>query len=72
MANGNTLRIQGSGAGSLAPYVHGLRIDEIPTTRNWLRFGEVSQGATIEFRLGSEPDTTWGAGEGDAPQGGGG
>jgi putative alpha-1,2-mannosidase len=67
LANGSTLTIDADGAGPGAPYVRGLRVDGAPTTRSWLRFGEVSGGAALDFEMGPAPDRDWGSGAADLP-----
>ncbi|HVU35131.1 MAG TPA: GH92 family glycosyl hydrolase [Opitutaceae bacterium] len=64
---GGDLVIRGDGAGAGAPYVQRLKIDGREWSKPWLRFSTLSQGATIEYRLGPTPRTDWGADANDAP-----
>ncbi|MBN2498918.1 MAG: GH92 family glycosyl hydrolase [Deltaproteobacteria bacterium] len=67
LADGRRLAIRGQGAGSNAPYIQSLQIDGTPTTRSWLRFGELSEAASLDFVMGSSPNADWGSGEADLP-----
>ncbi|MFH1531631.1 MAG: glycoside hydrolase domain-containing protein [Pseudomonadota bacterium] len=67
LANGETLTINAAGAGVGAPYIHGLEIDGVPTTKSWVPFSDVSHGATLDYTMGSTPKGDWGAGVADLP-----
>jgi putative alpha-1,2-mannosidase len=65
LANGATLRIVNQSDGDGA-YVRGISIDGVPTSRSWVRFAEISHGATLTFTTG-EPNESWGRAETDRP-----
>jgi putative alpha-1,2-mannosidase len=67
LANGSTLAITADGAGDDAPYIQGLEVDGTPTTRSWLRFDDVSDGAVLDFTMGAEPAYDWGSDLADLP-----
>jgi putative alpha-1,2-mannosidase len=67
LANGKTITIEGEGAGPTASFVQSLSIDGTPTTHSWLRFADVSDGATLHFKMGAAANETWGAGAADRP-----
>jgi predicted alpha-1,2-mannosidase len=60
---GGTLQING---GSTAQYVQGVSLNGAATTRSWLRYGDISGNATLNYTMGSSP-STWGTGAGDVP-----
>jgi putative alpha-1,2-mannosidase len=67
LANGNTVTINATGAGASAPYIQTLQIDGTPTTKSWLRFGDISGGATLDYTMGTTPNVDWGSGAADVP-----
>jgi putative alpha-1,2-mannosidase len=67
LANGNTLTINAEGAGPNAPYVQGLAIDGAASSKSWLRFGDVSAGATLDFTMGPSASASWGKAASDLP-----
>ncbi|NOZ02490.1 MAG: glycoside hydrolase family 92 protein, partial [Deltaproteobacteria bacterium] len=67
LANGNVLTIKASGVGPDSRYIQDLRIDGTPTTRNWLRFSDISHGATLDYKMGPLPAGDWGTGSDDLP-----
>ncbi len=67
LANGSTLQINGSNAGDGAPYIQNLNVNASASTRSYLRYGDVSGGATLDFTMGSSPNTSWGSNPADAP-----
>ncbi|MEV0799585.1 GH92 family glycosyl hydrolase [Kribbella sp. NPDC050281] len=62
---GRTIRINAPGAD--APYVHSLRVNGRTTTKPWLPEPFVQHGGTLDFTLGTTPNTQWGANAADAP-----
>jgi predicted alpha-1,2-mannosidase len=61
--NGRQISITSSGTGQ---YVQSLRVDGHTTTHTWLLLPD--RGVTsLDFRLGTQPNKTWGTGAGDAP-----
>ena len=65
LANGNTLTIKATGAG--APYIQSLQVDGQPSTRNWLRFKDLSHGASVDYSMGATANGAWGSGVADVP-----
>lgn len=61
---GKTITINARGDG---PYVTGLTVNGVATTRTWLPEGFVADGGTLDYTLSSTPDTSWGAAPADAP-----
>ncbi len=68
LAGGKILQINGTNAGQLTPYIQSLNINGgTSTTQNWLHFSSISGGATLNFTMGSSPNTGWGSGASDLP-----
>ncbi len=64
---GKTLKIIGDGASASAPYVQELRLDGKPYDSTWLPFERISKGATLSFKLGATPNTSWATAPSAAP-----
>lgn len=67
LANGNTLTIVGEGAGPTAPYIHGVQLGASAWKRTWLRYADLSGGATLSFTMGNKPNQGWGTRSQDLP-----
>jgi predicted alpha-1,2-mannosidase len=67
LANGNTLVINASGAGADAPYIQSLLVNGTATTKSWLRFADLSAGATLDYTMGSAANEAWGSAAADVP-----
>jgi predicted alpha-1,2-mannosidase len=65
--NGKTITINGAGAAANAPYVTGLKVNGMPSTRPWLPEALMSEGGTLDFALSATPDPAWGSAPQDAP-----
>jgi predicted alpha-1,2-mannosidase len=59
MKGGRVLRIRGRGASASTPYVRELRLNGRPYERTWLPYESIEGGATLQFTLDSEPNTSW-------------
>jgi predicted alpha-1,2-mannosidase len=53
--------ITGSGAGDNAPYVQSLTVNGQASSACWLRFAEIANGGTLDFTMGTSPNTNWGS-----------
>ena len=70
-----TLRHKGGRLHILAPnvsrencYIQGVKLNGKDYTRNWLFHNDIFKGnATLEFLMGSSPNTNWGSGDADVP-----
>lgn len=67
LADSKILQINGIGAGTNSSYIQNLSVNGIPTTRTWLRFSEIANGATVNFVMGISPNKNWGNQASDAP-----
>ncbi len=64
---GARITVTASGAGTKAPYVLGMRVNGVESSRTWLPESLVAKGGTVEYRMSATPSTTWGRAAGDAP-----
>jgi putative alpha-1,2-mannosidase len=67
LANGKTLNIVGDGAGAGASFIQSLAIDGAATTKSWLHFADVANGATLNFKMGAAANEAWGSADADRP-----
>jgi putative alpha-1,2-mannosidase len=61
LGNGHTLSIQSAGLSATAYYVQSLKVNGQAYTSAWLPFSMIMNGATLQYTMGSSPDTHWGA-----------
>jgi predicted alpha-1,2-mannosidase len=66
LPNGRTITINAPGASSSQFYVQSLRLNGRPYSRLSVPFSALRHGATLDWRLGSQP-TRWGSAPLDAP-----
>jgi predicted alpha-1,2-mannosidase len=64
---GKTIRVEAPQASTKNIYVQGLRVDGKKTDKPWLPASFVTHGGTLDYTLGSTPDTAWGSSSKDAP-----
>ena len=67
LGNGKTIEIEGENASASNPYVQSLRVNGQPSEKTWLPYNTLSQGATLQFKLGNAPNKQWGTKPEDAP-----
>ena len=67
MGNGTTLQIAGQSASDTTPYVQSLTVNGQPSTQLWEPISTLASNATLQFTLGSTPNTSWGINTSDAP-----
>ena len=67
MGNGKTLTINGANAGANGTYIQSLQINGQNTTNTWLPLTSLTNDTTLNYVLGSSPNTSWGSGAADAP-----
>jgi predicted alpha-1,2-mannosidase len=67
LGNGQVIRIDAEDASPTNPYVQSLTLDGKPYERTWLPYETLSQGATLQFKLGATPNRDWGSKPDDAP-----
>ena len=64
---GKTITVNAPGASTKNIYVQGLRTDGHVSHQPWVPASFATHGGTLDFTLGSTPNTTWGADAKDAP-----
>lgn len=64
LGNGTQLQIIGQGASDSTPYVQSLRLGGQDSNNVWIPFSALQNGATLQFTLGSSPNTAWGSDNG--------
>ncbi|MEO7050712.1 MAG: glycoside hydrolase family 92 protein, partial [Rhodanobacter sp.] len=65
--SGGDVTIASPDASSRAPFVQSLRVDGKPHERPWLTPALVEHGGLLQYTLGTQPNTAWGAGDAAAP-----
>jgi predicted alpha-1,2-mannosidase len=67
--NGHVLQINGNNAEADHPYVQSLSLNGVATQNLWFPVSDILNNATatLNFNLGSTPDTSWGASPLNAP-----
>ena len=66
LASGHTLQINAANAVDGNPYVQSLTVNGTASTHLWLPWSTVTNGATLNFTLGSSA-SSWGTSASDAP-----
>ncbi|GHO83189.1 lectin [Dictyobacter formicarum] len=64
---GQTITIQAPGITDSNYYVQSLKVNGTTSTHPWLPASFVSDGGTLQYAVGSTPNTTWGSSPDDAP-----
>jgi predicted alpha-1,2-mannosidase len=59
LEDGNSLVIEGTGAGPDNPYVQSATLNGEPLDRAWILHGEIARGGRLTFAMGPTP-STWG------------
>ncbi len=65
--HGATITVNAPQASAQNTYVESLRTDGRRSDRPWVPASFVGQGGTLDFTLGSTPNTSWGSAPSDAP-----
>lgn len=63
---GAKITIKAPAAATGSPYVLGMKVNGVATTRTWLPESLVDKGGLVEYRMSSAP-ASWGQAAGDAP-----
>jgi predicted alpha-1,2-mannosidase len=64
---GKTFTIETSKQPEANPYIQSVKLDGQAHAQNWISFRRIADGGTLDFRLGSTPNKSWGAAAKDAP-----
>jgi predicted alpha-1,2-mannosidase len=65
--SGQTITVNAPGASADTYYVRSLKVNGHTSDRAWLPESFVTDGGTLDYTLGTEPDTSWGSAASDAP-----
>lgn len=67
LPSGRTLTVTAPDAAPGAPYVRSMRVNGASWSHAYLRPSLLSRGGTVDFTLGTTPNTGWATGRTDAP-----
>jgi len=67
LPNGHDFTITAQGVSPASPYIQAAWLNSRPFQRSYLRHWEIVAGGDLTFRMGAEPETTWGVGPGRQP-----
>jgi putative alpha-1,2-mannosidase len=66
-SNGVTLTVSAPGASANTKYVQSLTVNGASSNRSWLPESFVTNGGTLAYTLGTNPNTSWASATADAP-----
>ncbi len=64
---GKTFTIETSPNPESTPYIQSVKLNGNEHAQNWIPFGDISAGGTLQFALGATPNKSWGSAASDAP-----
>jgi predicted alpha-1,2-mannosidase len=64
---GKAFTIETSSGSAANEYIQSAKLDGRAHARPWVRFGDISKGGTLAFKMGSTPNRQWGSAKADAP-----
>lgn len=64
---GKTFTIEASSNAEANPYIQSVKLNGQEHAKNWVKFGDISAGGTLQFTLESKPSKSWGSATSDAP-----
>ncbi|MCD9874717.1 lectin [Streptomyces guryensis] len=67
LPGGRTVRINAPQAAPNAPYVQSLNVKGKEWDTSWLTYGQFKGAGSIDFTLGTQPNTSWASGPSAAP-----
>jgi len=65
--SGRAFTIEAGSNPEADPYIQSVQLNGQAHDRDWISFGDIAAGGTLHFRLGADPNRSWGASAGDAP-----
>ncbi|HTU33921.1 MAG TPA: GH92 family glycosyl hydrolase [Candidatus Acidoferrum sp.] len=65
--HGQTFTIEAPGASAGNAYIQSVQLNGSKLSKNWIRFRNISDGGSLRFDLGAQPNHSWGAAPQDAP-----
>ena len=70
LADGKRFTVRAAGASSGRFYIQSARLNGRPLKRTWIAHREIVAGGALVFRMGAQPNRSWGARPEDAPSAG--
>ena len=67
LPNGRSVRITARNAADDAKYVQSLKVNGKASSKLWLTVDDLKRGCSLDFVMGSQPNTTWGTADADLP-----
>jgi predicted alpha-1,2-mannosidase len=67
LPNGKNVRITARHAADEAKYIQSLAVNGQPTSKLWLTVDALNKGCSLDFDLGTQPNTNWASGDADMP-----
>ncbi|MCL6267079.1 GH92 family glycosyl hydrolase [Flagellimonas myxillae] len=67
LQNGNTFTIVAKNNGKKRPFIQSASLNNESLDHTWLSTETVQQGGTLNFEMGNQPNTDWGASKDSAP-----
>ncbi len=64
---GKTFTIKASAKPETKTYIQTVKLNGQAHAKNWIPFGDISAGGTLQFTLGPAPNKAWGSAASDAP-----
>ncbi|MEU6348336.1 GH92 family glycosyl hydrolase [Streptomyces sp. NPDC047072] len=65
--SGQTITVNAPGASADTYYVRSLKVNGAESGRAWLPESFVADGGTLDYTLGTSPDTSWGSSDAEVP-----
>lgn len=67
LENGKTFAIEAKNNAKDNYYIRSARLNGKPWEKTYLKYGDIMQGGTVQFEMGSTPNKNWGAKPEDVP-----
>lgn len=67
LENGNKFTIEADGNSAENVYIRTAELNGKPLERNWISYGEITDGGTLRFEMSAEPDTKRGTSKSASP-----
>jgi predicted alpha-1,2-mannosidase len=67
LEGGKTLTVKANNNSKENVYIQSMKLNGADYNKSYLKFSDISNGGTIEYTMGSIPNTSWGVGEGNLP-----
>jgi predicted alpha-1,2-mannosidase len=67
LANGKTFTVTAEGASAANKYIQSARLNGRALDRPWFEHGDIANGGTLTFEMGSHPNRAWGSSPHAAP-----